>query len=400
MFRTRRCTSLLAVLCLVGPILAAQEPEQVASPLHEAVRAGDVDQVRTLLTTVMDVDPRDWQNQTPLFAAAQNGHAEIARLLLQAGADPNVQDHYGTTALIFAAGRGHLEVVRALVDHGADLDHRGGRADATALMTAAELGRGAIAELLVVRGANPLLRDLEGWTAAELAAQHGHAALAARLETLATMAAPTPDDLEAFLAIARAGDTAAVRARLEQGADVNMRWEPRNEFAAPHTALTVAAGAGNTELVHLLLSYGADPATAVPFGEFDILSPLGEAVQHRHTVIARLLLEAGADANTTVNAFGWTTLMEAAADGEIGLTALLLEHGADTEARANTPESPGWTALMWAARTGQTNTVRLLLRYGADVDATSGDGLTPLRIAEQEGHAEVARLLREAGGGG
>jgi ankyrin repeat protein len=53
---------------------------------------------------------------------------------------------------------------------------------------------------------------------------------------------------------------------------------------------------------------------------------------------------------------------------------------------------------MWAAQTGQANTVRLLLHHGAAVSAKSTEGLTALRIAEQENHEEVARLLREAGG--
>jgi ankyrin repeat protein len=39
---------------------------------------------------------------------------------------------------------------------------------------------------------------------------------------------------------------------------------------------------------------------------------------------------------------------------------------------------------------------RDLLAHGADPNAETDDGRTPLAIAEQEGHEDVAALLREA----
>ena len=55
------------------------------------------------------------------------------------------------------------------------------------------------------------------------------------------------------------------------------------------------------------------------------------------------------------------------------------------------------TLLTWAARHGQVEVVRLLLAGGASARAADGGGASALYIACQEGHLEIATLLRDAG---
>ena len=55
--------------------------------------------------------------------------------------------------------------------------------------------------------------------------------------------------------------------------------------------------------------------------------------------------------------------------------------------------------LLDAARSGDTEAVRSLLEGGADPDVAQGDGLTPLHLAAQQGHVEIADLLIGAGAG-
>jgi uncharacterized protein len=59
--------------------------------------------------------------------------------------------------------------------------------------------------------------------------------------------------------------------------------------------------------------------------------------------------------------------------------------------------SVGDRALLDAVRGGDLATVRSLLGAGADPNAASGDGLTPLHIAGQNGSVEIAGLLIDAG---
>jgi ankyrin repeat protein len=59
------------------------------------------------------------------------------------------------------------KVITLLIDRGARIDDQDDRGR-TALMTAAELGHTAAAELLISRGANRSLQDKDGKTASDL----------------------------------------------------------------------------------------------------------------------------------------------------------------------------------------------------------------------------------------
>jgi ankyrin len=52
------------------------------------------------------------------------------------------------------------------------------------------------------------------------------------------------------------------------------------------------------------------------------------------------------------------------------------------------------TPLHFAAREGQLDIVKLLLDKGANVDAKDSDGDNPLQCAEINGHTKCAELLR------
>jgi uncharacterized protein len=56
----------------------------------------------------------------------------------------------------------------------------------------------------------------------------------------------------------------------------------------------------------------------------------------------------------------------------------------------------GATHLILAGKHGHAAVVRLLLDRGADIDARDGEGHTALLVAGQGGHRDVVRLLVEA----
>ena len=57
----------------------------------------------------------------------------------------------------------------------------------------------------------------------------------------------------------------------------------------------------------------------------------------------------------------------------------------------------GWTALHSAAFLNLKEIVQLLLAKKADVNIKDDDGKTPLTIATENGHKEVADQLRKVG---
>jgi ankyrin repeat protein len=54
-------------------------------------------------------------------------------------------------------------------------------------------------------------------------------------------------------------------------------------------------------------------------------------------------------------------------------------------------------ALMWASGKGHLGVVQALLAKGADINAVANNGMTALKLTSNEGHPEVAQVLRSAG---
>jgi len=155
----------------------------------------------------------------------------------------------------------------------------------------------------------------------------------------------------------------------------------------------------------------------------------------------------------------WTKLHSAASLGKAELVALLLDHGADINAKAKDGSTPlhlavkrshpavvkllfarganpsakdqegnapmhiaaelfvpdmlkvltdlgamvnarnqeNWTPLHLAANRGKREVVEFLLSVGADINAVASNGWTPLQVAANSGHLQLSELLRSRG---
>jgi ankyrin repeat protein len=108
--------------------------------------------------------------------------------------------------------------------------------------------------------------------------------------------------------------------------------------------------------------------------------------------VIALLLAHGADVHARSKT-GETALMETAIRGDVAATKLLLDKGADV----NIADHRGYTPLLLAAQYDgdSPELVRLLLARGADLNATA-EGETALSLAAKRGETEVTKVLREA----
>ena len=121
------------------------------------------------------------------------------------------------------------------------------------------------------------------------------------------------------------------------------------------------------------------------------MTPLHYAATYGSTESIGILLDRGADPNAR-NSGDVTPLIYAGYNLE--KTSLLIEKGADVNARARN----GTTALIVAASVhNNAATVRYLLEKGADLKAARANGVDALQTAAWKGEAEVVRQLLAKG---
>jgi ankyrin repeat protein len=152
--------------------------------IHTAAKDGDTDEVAALLS--MDnrlTRTHDDDGWTPLHLAAHYGHADTVSLLLHNNAPVDIRstNQMANTPLHAALAGRRGDVAKVLIDAGADVNARqhGGWAP---LHSAAANGDRDSVELLIARGADRKAANDAGVTAAAIARERGHAALADFLE--------------------------------------------------------------------------------------------------------------------------------------------------------------------------------------------------------------------------
>ena len=130
------------------------------------------------------------------------------------------------------------------------------------------------------------------------------------------------------------------------------------------------------------------------------------AVTHGNTIVTECILDNGADPKRCLDMGRYTgdeechfPLLWACEKNNQEIVDLLLAHGADvtpTWPARNCAQST-YSCLHFAARNNNPFLVDVLLAHGAPVDQPTARNVSPLFIACQKGHAEVARKLLDAG---
>src|SRR5437763_6932831 len=164
-----------------------------------------------------------------------------------------------------------------------------------------------------------------------------------------------------------------------------------------------ASGGGRRSLMA-----AADQKTKNPEGE----TPLMAAARSGKVEAAKLLVDAGADVNAKENWGGQSALMWAAARSQAEMVKFLASRGADvnargvvrqwereviTEPRPKDLNKGGFTPLLYAAREGCVECARHLIAAGADPDLEDPERLTPLNMALLNLHFEFAVYMIKAG---
>jgi ankyrin repeat protein len=419
----RAAPVLVAVVLACGALRAADTQSSVdpdgTTPLHWAVRTGDLTAVKRLLHDGANAKATNRYGVTPLSLAAEGGDAAMIDALVAAGADATASLSAGQTMLMIAARTGNPAAIRALVAHGARVNARENVLGETALIWAAAENHGDAIAALAQAGADVNLRSLElkfprrdygdgksgrftvlprgGWTPLMYAArQDAKQAIRALVAAHATVNAVDPDGTTAltFAIINAHYDTAAML--LELGADPN-----------------VADSRGMTPLYAAVDMHTLDETPGRPAPKqtdaLDSLGTMERLLAKGANPDARLrttVLERVHNNGDPVLGEGATPLMRAMRKADVAAARVLLAHGA----APNAAMKGGVTAVMIASGFGgqvrfaeynphsgtereAADCVKLALDRGADVNAANDAGQTALHIAAAQRGDEFIRFL-------
>ncbi|KAF5662745.1 ankyrin repeat domain-containing protein [Fusarium heterosporum] len=277
--------------------------------LHQAVQAGDLRLVETLIQSAMSVSSRDENGQTPLHYAMGKDFIECMRVLVKHGADLHTLDDAGFSPFLWAVIVGQENVTRRLLED-------------TSVLITNEDKESALTWAIRL-----------GWTSiARMIAAHGEIVQGAYLqEAAASGSFPTVSMLLAF------------------GHDPNHR--DRDGWSAIHWA----AEEGHLDIVRLLLENGAEPNAVSSYGT----SPLHCAANGGHVSIIMLLLSTEVDI-LKPTCHGWTALHHAVYMGHSHVVRALLTDDR-MRASASHQDNHGWSALHLAVLRRDLATIRILL---------------------------------------
>ena len=199
--------------------------------------------------------PQQLPIEQDLMQLARLGELRSIQKLFDSGKfNAKSTDEQGITALHWAAINGHYALCHFFVQSGADVNAKGGDADATPVLWASKRCNLKIVSLLLANGADPLLRDDQGYNLLHSATLDGNAYQLILLLHHPEIPIDVPDAQghTSLMWAAYKGFGACVDILLRWGANVHAVDEMG--FTALHWALVK----GNYMCIQKLVEYGSD----------------------------------------------------------------------------------------------------------------------------------------------
>ncbi len=378
--------------------------KKCTSPMATALGAGRTEAALALIEAGVDVNAQNFRQETLLGFAVHYNNGKVMKALLQKGADPNRYHGitYGAPALdrllSRAAKAKQAQAVEYLLQYGAvaDWKDRYGRTAywyAGGKLTPQEEAKltpemRRMRQALRAAKVNPDPKDYRGRSYAQVLK------LKINHEREADVA-----DYRSFTDQSGARENVPHRLYRVDPVD-KLKKAPRARSASKLVRLYQAIKKNDVAAVKKALKEDK-PELNVLLGEategnFDGYStPLTLAIDEQKSEIVTVLLKAGADA-MTVDQGTWSPLHSASRKGNVAIVRALLQHGADPNYGTM---RDGTTPLMLAAMSRSVECFKLLLDNGANPDARERDEREDGRNVEYyltSDQEENHKLLKQA----
>ena len=332
--------------------------------------------VQTLLQYKADPEATNTYHQTALHLAAGSNQKQVVELLLERVKDRSIRDYSGATALHWAAAGGYPQIVKILIERGVNINAQ-----------SAYRKRPSLSQRKSSNAQSPR-PDYQLIRVAELGNQEDIKSL------LDSGASPTAFDQYGSTAlhwVCCRGFEEMAATMIEKGADVNATRSFDKFGKTPLLEATRNAHSDGLPMIKTLLQSGAD-ATVEDSTWFDHRTPLHEVAMKGSEPMVQLLLEYGADSNAR-DLKGQTAADLARAAGHEKIAELLNRNNRGIDARGGNGE----TALHMAAENNHYNAVEEILKYNADVNVRSNNGRTAIHSAAGSASTQLFNLLLDNG---
>jgi len=371
------------------PALLAQFLLSVA--LHWRLHAIEITSVRKAIddpalkpASILINEKQAVAEPVSLYAAARRNQVDAALTAIQNGADvkalPDSKDVDQRSLPMLAVLLSDLRLLRELIARGVDINHA--HLGLTPLLTATRdswHGRPEAVMMLLANGADTRIADNDGYTPLHHAARSSDPAVAALLlDAGASHEALTKEGFNALGVACIANNWRLAKFLMERGS----KSEPANGQSA---LIAAAMGEDDTAGVQLLLRHkarvdarGAQQNTA-----------LLQACTLGNTDIIGVLLDAGADRNARDDAQS-SPLLEVAAQGSIESLMRLLQAKPDVRAI----DLEGRNALHLAcANNASPEFIKQLIQSGIASDHADNDGTRAIDVAIAKENWPVVAVL-------
>ncbi|XP_071094514.1 putative ankyrin repeat protein RF_0381 [Haliotis cracherodii] len=351
--------------------------------LHLACSGGSIEIVNHVFTEKhVDVNSRNADDCTPILNAATKGHKDVFDLLVNKGANMALRDFADNTVLHAACEGGNVEIVQYILRQNVTPINAKSTGGFTAVLVAANNGHGEVFDLLVAKGADLLILTEAGDNILHEACRGGSMKLVTYVlnQNIVDINSRGNSGMTPSMKAASTGHKDIFDLLQEKKADLSLLDSNENNI------LHKACKGGNVELVRYVLTKNiVDINSKNKFGTTSAM----EAAVGGHKEVLHLLMSTGADL-TLFDEEGLDILHIAFSSRDRETVKFILTYSI---VNINDEDEKGMTPALLSAEMGYRDVFDLVVSRGADLASEDYEGNNIIQKACVGGNLDIVKYV-------